>query len=428
MSLRRNIFWLLDRVNGSPLKKLYKYTYDVLEAKDRKWAVAENKKQLQKLLAHAQETTEFYKGKGFKKLQDFPVINKNVIREDFDAFFSSKFKKKECKVASTSGSTGSPFSLYQNPEKVKKIQVDNIYFSSKSNFEVGDFLAFIRIWPKTIGFKLRMNFLLKNFMPWNILNLSENGIAQLIAKLNKRKGHVSFLTYPTALEKICKYIDNLEENPINFKTKSIITISESLNSYTKRKTLEYFGVTPLSRYSNNETGIMAQQIDVNDSKFRINDSSYVMEVLELNSDNAVEHGQLGRIVLTDLFNFATPLIRYDTGDIGIMEKDSKNVSFFTEISGRKVDQLYDTSGNLISSHLSLRLMDYGKFKQFQLVQKSKTEYHINLNTDKPVDETKLISDYKVYFGKDAIVKVNYVNEIPLLASGKRREVVNEYYK
>ena len=427
MNLRRNIFWFLDKIKGQPLKQLCKRTYAILEAENREWSKNENAKQLNKLIARAKQTTSFYKNKEFNTLQDFPVINKNIIREDFDAFFSSKFNKKACKVASTSGSTGSPFSLYQNPEKVKKVQADNIYFSKRSGYEVGDFLVFIRIWPKRIDSKLRFNFLLKNFMPWNILNLSDNGIEQLISKLNKRNEEISFLTYPTALEKICKYIDRLEHNPIQFKTKSIITMSEALNDYTRNQTEHYFGVTPLSRYSNNETGIMAQQVSPNDQRFRINDSSYVMEVLELDSDATVPYGKPGRIVLTDLYNFATPLLRYDTGDIGIVEEEN-GIEYFTNISGRKVDQLYDTKGNLIPSHLSLRLMDYGKFRQFQLVQKTKKEYHINLNTDTKVDEAKIITDYKAHFGDDAVIKINYVNEIPLLSSGKRREVVNEYYK
>lgn len=427
MNLRQHIFWFLDKIKGLPLKQLCKQTHAILEAENREWTKDENAKQLNRLIAHTKQTTSFYKNTELKTLQDFPVINKNIIREDFDAFFSSKFEKKKCKIASTSGSTGSPFSLYQNPEKVYKVQADNIYFSQKSGYEVGDFLAFIRIWPKRIDSKLRFNFLLKNFMPWNILNLSDNGIEQLISKLNKRNEAISFLTYPTALEKICKYIDRLGYNPIQFKTKSIITMSEALNDYTRNQTKHYFGVTPLSRYSNNETGIMAQQVSPNDQRFRINDSSYVMEILELDSDFPVPYGQPGRIVLTDLYNFATPLLRYDTGDIGIMEEEN-GIKYFTNISGRKVDQLYDTKGNLIPSHLSLRLMDYGKFRQFQLVQKTKTEYHINLNTDTKVNEAKIITDYKAHFGDDAVIMINYVSEIPLLSSGKRREVVNEYYK
>ncbi|WP_458626339.1 phenylacetate--CoA ligase family protein [Winogradskyella sp. PC D3.3] len=427
MNLRQIIFWTLDFFKGSPLKSTLRYTQSILESKDRHWVDEERTKHLQKLLRHATETTAFYKTKRFKTLQDFPVVNKNRIRDNFDAFFSDKFQKENCTIASTSGSTGAPFQLYQNKEKVRKIQADNLYYSSQSNYQLGGFLVFIRIWPKYIHFKLQFNFLVKNFKPWNILCLSDAKIAELISQLNKRTTAISFLGYPTAFEKICNYIDTLEQNPIRFKTKSIITISESLNSYTKTATKHYFGITPLSRYSNNETGIMAQQLSAEETKFRINDSSYIMEILALNEDKVLPDGEAGRIVLTDLYNLATPLIRYDTGDIGIMEHDAYGRPFFSKISGRKVDQLYNTKGELISSHLSLRLMDYGQFKQFQLIQKSRTEYHINLNTNKAIDEVELISDYKAYFGDDAIIKVNYVDEIPLLASGKRREVVNEFY-
>ncbi|WP_179353609.1 phenylacetate--CoA ligase family protein [Winogradskyella vidalii] len=427
MNLRRNIFWLLDFFKGNSLKKTYHFTIAILEAKDRRWVKTENAKKLDELLSHATQTTQYYKDKAFKTLEDFPVVDKNMIRNHYDEFFSDKYDKKDCKLVATSGSTGSPFRLYQNKEKVRKIQSDNLYFSAKSNFKLGQYLVFIRIWPKSLSTKLKLNFWIKNFKPWNILNLSDAAIAKLITELNQKNKTISFLGYPTALEKICNYIAALGENPIRFKTQSIITISEALKPTTKAQVEQYFGVTPLSRYSNNETGIIAQQIEGNTNKFRINDSSYVIEILNLNEDTVVPFGQPGRIVLTDLYNKATLLIRYDTGDIGCMDLDENGIPYFTEISGRKIDQLYNTKGDLISSHLSLRVLDYGSFKQYQLVQKSKKEYHFNFNTDAPVAEAKLIADYKTYFGDDAIIKINYVDEVPLLASGKRREVVNEFY-
>jgi phenylacetate-CoA ligase len=427
LNLRTTIIWTLDKLKGSSIQQALQYTKSILEARDRAWVEDENNKNLSKLLNHTVDTTSFYRGKIFNSLDDFPVVNKNLIRDDFEAFFSEKFNKSDCKIVSTSGSTGSPFSVYQNKTKVNKIKADNLYFSSIANYDIGRRLVFIRIWPQVFGLASKTNFVLKNIMPWNILNLSNKAIAELINKLNKQKESLSFLGYPSAFEKICKYVDTLDENPIQFKSKSIITISETLNPYTKLATKKYFGITPLSRYSNNESGIMAQQMNSEDVKFRINESSYVIEILDLNKDEKLPYGESGRIVITDLYNFAIPLIRYDTGDIGILELDIDGRPFLTEILGRRVDQLYDTKGNIISSHLSLRLMDYGEFKQFQLVQKSKKEYHINLNTDQKVNEDKLISDYIEHFGKDAIIKINYVNEIPLLASGKRREVVNEYY-
>ena len=110
-----------------------------------------------------------------------------------------------------------------------------------------------------------------------------------------------------------------------------------------------------------------------------------------------------------------------------MQLDENNRPYFTEISGRVLDLLYDTKGNLVPSHLSAKLCKYGQYKQFQLVQKDKKAYEGNLNIDKKIDEKQLVEEYKSYFGEDAEITINYVDDIPLLNSGKRREVVNEYY-
>ncbi|WP_296311707.1 hypothetical protein [Winogradskyella sp. UBA3174] len=149
---------------------------------------------------------------------------------------------------------------------------------------------------------------------------------------------------------------------IKFKTKSIITISEYLNAHTRDAAKMYLGVSPLSLYSNNENGSIAQQIYANDLRFRIIDSIYIIEIFDLKEDKKLNNGEQWRIVVTDLYNKATPIIRYDTGDIGVIELDSENKPYFPEIYARKLDLLYDTNGNLVPSHLSAKLCEYGNYK------------------------------------------------------------------
>lgn len=426
VNLRQKIFWLSDSIKGNPVKRVLNNTQKLLDNSIPDSNSARSS--LDYLLQHATASTHFYKG--FNPLDgvgSFPVINKNIIRDHFDKFKSSKYDVSKCRKVSTSGSTGSPFSVYHNKEKFQKNIADNIYFSAKSNYQLGDFLVYVKIWSDTFSIKKKLDFHLKNMHPLSVFNLSDNEIKTFIEKLNKQSSEVCFIGYASCFEKICKYLDKLEENPITFKTKSIITISEALNDYTRNSVKQYFGTQPLSRYSNNENGIIAQQIEEGDLRFKINDSSYVVEIFDLNSDEKLDCGQRGRIVITDLYNWATPLIRYDTGDVGIMKLDENNRPYFTEISGRVLDLLYDTKGNLVPSHLSAKLCKYGQFKQFQLVQKDKKSYEVNLNTDKKVDEKQLVEEYKSYFGADAEITINYVDDIPLLNSGKRREVFNEYY-
>ncbi|BAO77628.1 hypothetical protein [Winogradskyella sp. PG-2] len=426
LNLRRKIFWINDAVNKNRIKNQLNNTQRLLDSSESQKKSLNAS--LDHLIQHAISTTEFYKeASNNNGLDNFPIINKNIIRDNLNAFVSSKFDVKKCRKVSTSGSTGSPFSTYQNKSKVLKNVADNIYFSSQSNYNIGDFLVYIKIWSDKFSLQNKMSFKMKNMLPLSVFHLTDYEIDAFITKLNVQSSNVSFIGYASSFEKICKYLDKLDENPIKFKTKSIITISEALNDYTRNAVKRYFDITPLSRYSNNENGIIAQQIGNDDLRFKINDSSYIVEIFDLKSDKKLDYGKRGRIVVTDLYNLATPLIRYDTGDVGIIELDINERPFFSEISGRRLDLLYDTQGNLVPSHLSAKLCKYGDYKQFQLVQKSMRDYEINLNTDKKVNEVEVLKEYKSYFGNDANIKINYIDDIPLLDSGKRREVVNEYY-
>ncbi|NNE31859.1 MAG: CoF synthetase [Winogradskyella sp.] len=425
--LRYQIFWLVDFLKGHRLKELLNYTRKILSKRDFEYVNLEIKSKLAELLAHATTTTTFYEHIEPNSLDNFPIINKNLIRDNFEDFKSSTFSLNSCVKVSTSGSTGAPFSIYQNKTKVNKNVVDNIYFSAQSNFKVGNHLVYIKIWKNSFNIKMRYSFKMKNIYPCSIFNLSNLEIDKLIKKLNKSNSPISFIGYSSAFEKICNYLDGLEENPIKFKTISLITISEALNHTTRKSVFKYFNIKPISRYSNNENGIIAQQIDPDDTRFRINDSSYVIEIFDLNKDEKLGNGKLGRIVITDLYNKVNPIIRYDTGDVGIMKVDQEGKPYFTHVYGRKLDLIYDTMGMLVPSHISARLVNYGNFKQFQFVQKGLKQYEINLNTETKVNENELIKEFQSYLGSNAEIKINYVSEIPILASGKRREVVNEYY-
>jgi len=146
----------------------------------------------------------------------------------------------------------------------------------------------------------------------------------------------------------------------------------------------------------------------------------------------VKSGEFGRIVITDLFNYAMPLIRYDTGDVAKLNICDNGKIEFEQIEGRKMDLVYDTQGNILSAWVVYKIIYkyYKLIKQYQFIQQTKKDYEIKLNLqgDKFDFEKELIEEVKIDFGNDANVYITYTNEIPLLASGKRRKVVNNYIK
>ena len=87
-----------------------------------------------------------------------------------------------------------------------------------------------------------------------------------------------------------------------------------------------FGCPVRAWYSNEENGIMGLQNE-KDEGYRIDTETYYYEILKMDSDEPAEPGELGRIVITDLFNYAFPILRYDNGDTAVARKRMVASSF-----------------------------------------------------------------------------------------------------
>lgn len=417
-NIRYYLFSVLEPIIGSKKIKHYHNVKNIVEKGKL------NEKHLNKIINHACKTTPYYNIQNPEAgLDSFPVVNKNIIKRNYVDFQSYKFKSHKKRTVATSGSTGIPFKVFQDDNKILRNSADTLYFSELAGYNVGNKLYYFRMWNAFEKKSLLSRWAL-NIEAIDVFDLNDSFFRNFIKALRKNQLPKSWIGYASAFEKLCRYLDKTDAKPINTNLQSVVAISESLSSYTKQSLQKYFNVSTVSRYSNVENGIIAQQLP-NTSHFIINTASYKVEILELNSNRAVKYGERGRIVVTDLFNYCMPLIRYDTGDLGIMElREGKEV--LTLIEGRKIDALTNTKGEIITNNLMLLINNYHELNQCQLVQKSQNEYLFKINVDdKFYNEQKFIEKFREYLGNDAIIRIQYVDEIPLLASGKRRVMVNE---
>ena len=427
--LRYIAFWVLDFIRGGDFIKNYKDVKSINERFDSETSKNKRKQYLNDILQHAIESTTFYKKLDLPiKLENFPVTNKNLIRDNFHEFESTLFKDKKNYRVATSGSTGTPFTTYLNNNKRVRNSVDTIYFAEKSGFKLGKKLFYIRLWDKQHK-KSRLSFWIQNIVSHDVSQLTDSDIEELLKKMTKDNSTKGFLAYASAYDAICHYLDKIKSGPVFCNVSSIIAISEGLSDYARMSMKKYFCCDVVSRYSASETGILAQQ-NVGSLNYDINWASYYIEILDFDEDIPVAYGEMGRIVITDLFNFAVPMIRYDTGDLGVMNLgENHKAPVLSKVEGRKMDMLYDTKGQLITSHIVHQICLFKGINQYQLIQESKSDYTFKINVNSDFNqENELIEKYRPYFGGDAIIKVDYVDDIPLLSSGKRKKVINRYYK
>lgn len=423
-TLRNRRFWYWDHITGSNINS---HLGDVnsIQSKPYNETFANRNLYLNNILQHAVKSCQFYYDYHNKTdtLEFFPVINKNIVRDHFTLFLSEYSQPDKDKVASTSGSTGTPFQVLQNKQKVIRNTADNLYFYSLVGYSPGDPIYYFRFWN---AFAKKSVFLqhIQNITPIDVFEMDDHFVGNLLSKLNKTKSKVTFLGYSSAFARICEFIKTRQPDFQSTRVNAIIAISESLDEHTRKSLKRYFGVDAVSRYSNVENGIIAQELP-GKRRFIVNKASYHVEILSESSDEPVETGKTGRIVVTDFFNKSLPLIRYDTGDLGSLELHEGKL-FLKQVLGRVIDQITNTDGERLRGNIALIIHKYKNIKQCQIIQKGLGVYTIKLNVTSQFNEEKsLLHEYREYLGQSAKINIEYVEEIPRLASGKMRVVANE---
>ncbi len=428
MNIRAKAYWLIDKLKGG---KVRRYCNEINRCLND--GISGDDLQLKKILEWAVNNTSFYaKYSSFKSLRDFPIIDKSIIRENTDDMIAIGFVKNQMFKQITSGSTGTPLVTYQDPQKRLRARADTIVFSDIAGYHLGTKLYYSRVWNEA-NYKSKLQCVTENIVMQDSSNLGEDALNKFIKQLEEDKSEKSVLIFASSLSALYYHMKKYNITT-SARVNCFITMSESLPDEVKHGIEKIFDTNVISRYSNVECGIMAQQLAGSDD-YIINTSSFHIELLKLDVDEPAGNGEIGRIVVTDLYNKGMPIIRYNTGDCGVIScasVDGKDKLYFTRIDGRIVDCVYSTSGDLLSPVIVINTMwKYTDIKQFQFIQNGKKDYLLKLNLDGEEEYGKidnLLMDLKEYTGDDAIIDVEYVNEIPLLASGKRKQVINNYKK
>lgn len=389
---------------------------------------------LARLLEHASSTVPAYADVGIS-LKDYPIIDKQVIRESSDLFRSSAFKTKQLHRVSTSGSTGTPLEWYQDRVKRRRVNAEVVYFSGNVGYAFGEQLTYLRALTSSGARKSRSLSAVQNQKVIDITDLGESRISRVLEEIRAQSSRhpVTVLAYASTWDAVARFANkNKQSRWDSHQLTGLISQSEALSPWTREVLAEFFSVPIVSRYSNAENGILAQENRI-PGVFEVNQSNYLIEVLRIDSDSAAAPDELGRVVVTDLYNYAMPLIRYDTGDVAALADNPNSdkalgASVLTRLSGRRIDLIFDTCDNPVSPlAITNMFWDYPQIAQFQFVQEAFGTYRLLLNAERNRLDVFAIQDRLLrLLGSDAQLRIAWVNEVPVLASGKRKYIISHY--
>lgn len=423
-AIRQYGFLFVDAFSGGHVRK---YVSD-MEKKMQK--NSDTTADLHKVIDHAVNTTVFYgKYKNYSDISEFPVIRKSLVKEKYNQFISSEYKNKKLYRVQTSGSTGERFTMLQDKLKRKRVIAELIYFLGRCGFRLGYKNVYAKVWTEE-NKKTRLEKLTHNTITFDCSSMFDASLAEIYLIL--RRGHaVKCLTgYANCLAEIAFYFDKNGYTPDMFDMKTVVSGAERLEPHVKTLLKKIFGCTVVSRYANNENGFLAQQPN-DDDYFILNTAHYFFETLRLDADEPAPLGEPSRLVITDLYNYAMPLIRYDTEDIVIMEISDKcgvKEKILTDISGRCDEIIYDTAGSKIHHQaVAVQFFCYENIHLYQFIQDGCKDFTVKLEGVQDIyDDEDIRKTVRAIVGADANVKIEHVDKIPRLSSGKYKRVICNY--
>jgi len=430
----RNNFWFHDWLKGSPIRKSYKEVEFILtHSKEEGWPIRSQK--LRHILDYASEHCEFYKDLKGHNIEDFPVMTKTSLIENHDKIVVPEKdipgQEGPVFIQRTSGSTGNPLAMPQDTGKRQRRIAEIKFLSYLLGYNSHEKMVHLRTWnsitQKPSTMKRR-----DNIVPFDIKRLGDDDLVELCQLIQKEKA-VYVRGYASTFDKINKIV-----NRHHFKfphLKLIVCTSEALEDDLRKATREAMKCEVVSQYADEECGVLAQEripTKEKDNVMYFNWSGYYIEILKLNEDKPVEYGELGRIVLTDFHNHAFPVIRYDTGDTCVLlppDEYSNGYPVMGKLYGRRFDLTYTTNGTPIYPLAYGRLLkNYDTIQQWQFVQEGEKKYCLNLvlrNMDQK-EVPDMLLNIRELLGDDADISINLVDEIPLMRSGKRKPVKNDW--
>ena len=427
--IRHTVLWSVDRLRGSPIRKHLRdieYAFDFPEKYE-----AIRQQRLTDLLKHATTTTKYYsRFAENKNIYDFPVLNKATLKQHVDDFLSNQYDKSSLPTTRTSGSYGLPFTYYMSKEKYNRRFAEILYFNGLAGYKPG--MRFAQVRPKKFSWLHRW---IKNSITINPYIINEKWLERHRNVL--LNGGIEFvIAYPGALHQIATYCESKGDTPEDFRIKGIVCSAEGLTPKAREKFHTVFGCPVFDRYAAQELGVIAHE-SINHNNYYVNFASHYFELLAFDRDEPVKPGEPGRVVVTDLFSHAMPLVRYDTGDSAEMDIDSNGNPYVPQIKsihGRILELIYKPNGDYVNWAALFDVIDLdpeltGSIFQYQFIQNSRDTYTIKLCVKPSFDgEENLLSKYRALLGENAKVTVEYVDSIPPLASGKRPIILNNMHK
>lgn len=361
--------------------------------------------------------------KEISDLEKIPPIDKSEIILNKNDFYPRGFRMK-FDTRTTGGTTGTPFS-FRVTHRVRFLSAALLYRCwSAGGYHLGDRILFFAgsslVPTKTKSLNRLANEIGRNLRSVSSFNISPAILDYCIEQINTWRPR--FLRgYPSSIVELANHIDEKKANLSQLK--AIFTTSENLYPQMRERIESAFGTKVYDGYGANDGGV--QSFECEHNRMHICTERSILEVVDDNSCPIM--GKTGRILATDLENYAMPLIRYDLGDDAVASEDDctcgRGLPLLDSLIGRTVSIFVTPRGKLVHGWFFLYMFwEIGEVvRDYKVTQINEYDIEILIVPGSGFNPS-ILTTIEAHIHSNCaewIVEIGLVEEIPKTSSGKK---------
>lgn len=418
------------------------------ELKDLQWLSPEEMrllqlKRLRNLLSFAYENVPFYrrrlKKSGVKPddiqklgdLNNIPILTKKEIKSNLKELLALNCKKHTLIKSPTSGSTGEPAMFYMDSQAASFKEAARFLGLSWWGINIGDKEAMLWGSPLEIYRYTHLNAFLKKRMNHILLpsfDLSESKMTRYAKIIEKFKPDFIY-TIASSLHVFANFLERNNINARDWNLKVIVSSAETLPEHERTFSEKVFGCKVIDEYGSREGGTIAYHCP--EKGLHIFAPNVLVEFVT--QGRKTLNDEFGEIIITRLDNYSMPLIRYQTGDVGIpSDRDcdcGRGLPLMEQLEGRVNDMIITPEGKYVTgSFIPYLFKNIQELAEYQVIQKSKTNLLIYIvHSAHSMSEilSEIEQKIKKFISENMTIEFRIVESIPRLRSNKRRLVISK---
>jgi len=355
-----------------------------------------------------------------------PSLSKEEIQESLDGLIAHNARGRPLRRDMTGGSTGSPMVFYYDEDRLDSRAAATLRHNKWTGWNIGEKIALLWGAPRDVAAppstkdRLR-DWILDRRVIMDASTIDEERMVGFCRVLERQRPQF-VLAYANTLALFARFVRDTGRRP--FQPRAIICSGEVLTEASRQLIESTFGCRVFNRYGSREFAVIASECERHDG-LHVNAENLLVEV----AGDGVDEGGPGEIVVTDLKNYAMPMIRYRTKDVGVLKTHNcgcgRGLPLLDLQGGRTTDFLLGSRGQKVSGIVlaTYGITDISGVRQVQFVQHQRDRVTARVVRGPAWTDgagQQLVARVRTWLGDAMGVDVEFTDAIPLEPSGKYR--------